>query len=106
MKPTERRLIRNVSRHGVTHPDRHAWSLRRQPATGGFSHKPISQNQTSAVRTPASIGTSSGSLHHRIAATHRTQKMMANMRIDIAVAPASELRGQFTGDTRLLTAYD
>jgi len=69
----------------------------RQSAIGGFSHKPIRQNQASAVRAPAIIGTSSGSLHHRIAATHRAQKMIANMRRDIAVAPASELQANSRG---------
>lgn len=69
----------------------------RQSAIGGFSHKPIRQNQASSVRAPAIIGTSSGSLHHRIAATHRAQKMIANMRRDIAVAPASELQANSRG---------
>ena len=69
----------------------------RQSAIGGFSHKPIRQNQASAVRAPAIIETSSGSLHHRIAATHRAQKMIANMRRDIAVAPASELQANSRG---------
>ena len=74
---------------------------RPQFISGVLSHTPITQNHASAVNAPAIIGTSSGSLHRRIANVHRTQKMIANKRRDIAVAPVSEPPNH--GDSELLT---